>query len=86
MEVQTSVGWARTHSRSGRRVEHRAIQIVEDALRAQGAAHVRTSAQPRIHTAQAMRALLTPVLQAAGVKDPQFRFQIGPEIVMEPAS
>ena len=86
MEVQTSVGWARSQGGSGRRVEHRAIRAVEDALRQQGAAHVRTNAQPRIHTARALELLLTPALQAAGIEDPRFRFQIGPEIVMEPQS
>lgn len=84
MEVQTSVGWARTHAGSGRTTEHRAIRVVEEALRTQGAAYVQEAAQARIHTAEALRLLLIPVLEAVGLDAPRLRFQIGPEIVMEP--
>lgn len=84
MEVQTDVGWARLHRSSGRRVEQRAIQAVQRALREQGGAHIQSSTQPRINTAEAMKALLTPVLEAAGIDRPRFAFHIGPELVMEP--
>lgn len=84
MEVETSVGWARLYRSSGRRVEQRALRAVEDVLRRQGTAHVQSSTQPRLNTAEALVTLLTPVLKAAGLAEPRFRFQIGPEIVVEP--
>ena len=84
MEVQTSVGWARMYRRSGRRVEQQAVRFAEDALRQQAEAHLTEAVQPRVHTAEAMEVLLRPVLQAAGVEHPTFRFQVGPELVLQP--
>lgn len=66
MEVETDVGWARLQSRSGRAAEHRAIGLIGDVLRSQGAAHLADAEQPRIHTARTVAALLRPVMQAAG--------------------
>ncbi len=84
MEVQTEVGWARSQAGSGREVEQKAIRLLRDALREQGEKHLGDSAQPRINTARALQKLLTPVLEAAGLPSPQFRFRIGPELVLEP--
>ena len=84
MEVKTDVGWARLYRSSGRRVEQEAIQVAEKALRQQARQHLDTSAEPQLNTARAIKKMLTPVLQAAGVTDPQFRIRMGPEIVMEP--
>lgn len=83
MEVETEVGWARLHASSGQRVEQRAIRQVRRALREQGEQHLARSTQPRIHTAEALEQLLAPVLEAAGLPHPRFRFQIGPELIME---
>lgn len=83
MEVQTEVGWARLQSSSGREVEQRAIRLIRDALREQSEVHLSRSVQPRVNTARAIQKLLTPILQVAGMEDPRFRIQIGPEIVME---
>lgn len=83
MEVETEVGWARLHASSGQRVEQKAIGLVRRALRQQGEQHLARSTQPRVHTAEALEKLLTPMLEAAGLPDPRFRFQIGPEIVWQ---
>ncbi len=84
MEVETSVGWARLQTSSGRRVEQKALGHVREALEAQGTKHLQDSTQPRVNTANAMEALLTPVLKAAGIPDPKFRFEIGTGLVMKP--
>lgn len=84
-EVQTDVGWARLHSSSGQRVEQEALTRIRDVLRRQAEAHLERAAQPRIHTARGLRLLLAPPLEAAGVASPRFRFQVGTDLVMEPA-
>jgi hypothetical protein len=84
LEVETSVGWARLYASSGRRVEQQALRFVQTALRQQAERHLATSSQPRINTAEALERLLTPVLEAAGMENPRFRFLVGPELVMEP--
>ena len=84
LEVETSVGWARMHARSGQRVEQRALGLVQQALREQGRQHLATSAQPRLHTAEALERLLAPVLQAAGIDAPRFRFYLDERLVLEP--
>jgi hypothetical protein len=82
LEVQTQIGWARLPA-TGPAAERRAIGHLTDALRMQGAAHLRDSVQPRVNTARALEAMLTPVLQAAGIAAPRFRFRIGDGIVVE---
>ncbi|MDX1740466.1 MAG: DUF4230 domain-containing protein [Rhodothermales bacterium] len=85
MEVRTDVGWARTHAGSGQAATQEAIRMAQDILRDQATTHLQTNQQPRINTATALVALLTPVLQSAGVNDPQFEFRIGDHLVMRPA-
>jgi hypothetical protein len=70
MEVETDVGWARLDA-SGRAVEQEAIRLMEGALRAQGRAHLGDSDQPRANTLRALERALVPVLEAAGVEEPQ---------------
>lgn len=83
MEMRTEVGWARTHRRSGQRQEQRALAAVEEAFRAQAAEHIAGSQQPRINTAEALKAMLAPAFEAAGLDDPVFRFVFGPNLIME---
>lgn len=83
MEIQTAVGW-RFYDDSRSRVERQAVGRVQDLLREQGAEHLDTSRQPRIHTAEALEKLLAPVLEAAGYRAPQLRFRIDDQLVMEP--
>ena len=77
MDVETQRGWLRLSQRTTEQVRGRAIQLVQQALRAQGEAHLRGSSQPRINTADALYEMLRPVLIAAGMEDPQIRFRIG---------
>ncbi|MBT8399886.1 MAG: DUF4230 domain-containing protein [Rhodothermia bacterium] len=83
MEVQTDVGWARTYAGSGQEVTREAMSQAHDILRQQGAAHLRDNSQPRINTAKALQVMLTPVLQAVGIAEPRFTFQVGTNLVME---
>lgn len=84
MEIETDVGWARTHARSGQQTTQRAMQVAQRALRAQAEKHLQNTTQPRINTAEALQRMLTPALQAAGIDEPRFRFRVGPHLVMEP--
>lgn len=82
MEVETDVGWARLPS-SARAAERTAVAHLGDGLRRQGEAHLRDSAQPRINTARALQAMVTPVLTAAGMNEPRIRFLLGEGILLE---
>ncbi len=83
MEVQTDVGWARTHAGSGQEVTREAMSQAHDILRQQALVHLRDTSQPRINTAKALQVMLTPVLQAVGIDEPRFTFQVGPNLVMQ---
>lgn len=85
IEVQTEAGWRWLEPDAEQRQERRAMAGAQESLRSQAEAHLSSSVQPRVHTAQAVEVLLRPVLQAAKVPDPQFRFRIGPRLVIEPA-
>lgn len=77
MEVETQRGWLRLSQRTVDQVRGRAIQLVQQTMRAQGHAHLQGSAQPRINTAEALYDMLRPVLISAGMDDPHIRFVIG---------
>jgi hypothetical protein len=81
LEMRTRVGWARTHAGSGHQQEKAALARVRDALRVQGEQYLRSSIQPRVHTAEAVTLLLRPVLHSAGIEDPQIEVRIGREPV-----
>jgi hypothetical protein len=83
LEVRTDVGWTRLPS-SGQQAEHRALGHINQALRQQGDAHLQSSVQPRVNTANALGTLLTPVLRSAGVAEPRLRFRIGGDLIVEP--
>jgi hypothetical protein len=76
LEMQTKVGWARTHAGSGHQQEKEALAGIRDALRLQAERHLQDSAQPAANTAQALELLLRPVLSSAGMKDPKIQVQI----------
>jgi hypothetical protein len=76
MEVQTDVGWTRLPS-SGQDAERQALRHVNRALQEQGVAHLRTSTQPRVNTAEALATLIDPVLRSAGLQDFVLRFDLG---------
>lgn len=77
MEVETRRGWLRLSRSTVDQVRGRAIELVQQTMRAQGAAHLEGSVQPRINTADALYQMLRPVLIAAGIEDPLIRFRIG---------
>lgn len=83
MEVETSRGWARLSEGTTEQVRQRAIELVQPVLLQQGEAHLRNSAQPRVNTANALEAMLRPVLIAAGIPDPRLRFRIGGGLVVD---
>ncbi len=84
LEIETSVGWTRLTDNSRTEVRDRALGLMQQNMRAQAVNHLRTSDQPSVNSADAMYALLRPVLQAGGMKNPRFRFRIGRELIMEP--
>jgi hypothetical protein len=84
MEIETTVGWTRLAGDSRAQVQSRALSLLQENMRQQAVQHVRTSKQPDINSADAMYAMLRPVLIAAGLKEPRFRFRIGEDLIMEP--
>jgi hypothetical protein len=86
MEVETRRGWARLSGETVDQVRSRAIELVQSTMTAQGEQHLRTASQPRINTAEALYKMLRPVLIAAGIEDPQIRFQVGQTMTLEPHS
>ena len=62
------------------RTVQQTLRRVRPALREQAEAHLRTSDQPRINSARALRQMLTAPLEAAGVDldEVQFRFILAP--------
>jgi translation initiation factor IF-1 len=75
MQVRTESGWTRNYDDSRSRTREAALRVAQDALRDQGRKHLQDSRQPRYNTARAMEAMLTPVLKAAGARDPVLRFR-----------
>lgn len=60
-----------------------ALRRVRPALRQQAEGHLTTSRQPRQNAAVALRAMLAPSLEAAGVPDARFRFILAPGDTLE---
>lgn len=77
MQVQTEVGWARMHARSGHAVERKAVVIAKDALEAEALSHLQTSPQPTYNTEAALSRIVVPVLDAAGFPNATIRIQRG---------
>lgn len=84
LEVETARGWARLGSERDQ-VEHRALVLVEDAMRTRALHHLRTSYQPRVNAARALRRVLEPALQGLGMADPELRFRLGDDLVVTPS-
>ncbi len=89
--VETDLGQIRVQSQegmlrsgAGRQLEGEALRDVQDLLRQQAERHLDTSVQPALNTAEALKAMLTPPLRAAGLETPRFRFRIGPDLTLEP--
>ncbi len=71
---------------AGRQLEREALEDLQGVLREQAARHLDTSVQPGMNTAEALKAMLTPPLQAAGLEQPRFRFHVAPGLVLTPPS
>jgi hypothetical protein len=65
-------------------VRQEALAGVKAAFRTQAERHLAGATQPRVNTARALRALLTPPLQAAGVEAPRFRMWVGEHLTLTP--
>ena len=85
LEVRTeTTGWMQLFGSQEKEAEREALGGVRDALRRQGQTHIDSATQPRVNTTRALETLLRPALVAAGIPNPQFRFEIGDELVRPP--
>lgn len=73
-------------SGAGRQLEGEALRDVQVLLRRQAEQHLNDSVQPAINTSEALQAMLTPPLQAAGLAYPRFRFHLAPDLTLEPSA
>lgn len=87
LELQTSSsGWMRLFTGEMEDdVRSTALAQVEETFRQQADVRIEQSTQPRVNTARALEAMLTPPLVAAGWNDPRFRFQIEDDLVLMPS-
>lgn len=84
VEIETEVGWARLYQGSGREREQAALREIRPRMRAAAEQHLETDpTRPRINTAKALVAMLSPALESAGVDDPHFRFRFPTGAVLE---
>jgi hypothetical protein len=88
LRVQSSTaGWMRVFpSEVHEEVRMQALEGVEDAFRMQAERHLASATQPRVNTARALRAMLTPPLKAAGVETPRFRMWVGEQLTLTPGA
>jgi hypothetical protein len=84
LEIESEVGWTRLRDNSRADVRDRALALLQQNIRQQALHHLNTSDQPTVNSADALYALLRPVLVATGMKNPVFRFRIGRDLVVEP--
>jgi hypothetical protein len=86
LRVESSTaGWMRVFpSEVHGEVRKKALAGVTEAFRTQAERHLASTTQPRVNTARALRAMLTPPLEAAGVDDPRFRMWVGEHLTLTP--
>jgi hypothetical protein len=65
-------------------VRRQALSGVEEAFRRQAERRIRSATQPRVNTARALEAMLTPALKTAGIGAPRIRIRVGERLVLEP--
>lgn len=87
LELQTSSsGWMKLFTGEMQKdVRSSALKQVEATFREQATVRLEQSTQPRVNTARALEAMLTPPLVAAGWTNPRFRFQIEDDLVLMPS-
>lgn len=83
LELETRVGWARTHAGSGAQVTREAVGKITAALREQGERHVNEALQPRVNTARAMIDVVERALASAGIVATDVRIEVADGIVVE---
>ncbi|MCS3938425.1 hypothetical protein GGP84_001040 [Salinibacter ruber] len=86
LEVRSQAsGWMRVlPSDMPAAVRREALGAVKAAFREQAARRLEAATQPRVNTARALKKMLRPALEAAGVEAPQFRIRVGDELVLQP--
>lgn len=82
LEVESQEGVFRAGA--GKQLEAEALRDLQAVLHEQAERHLDTSIQPGVNTAEALQAMLTPPLQAAGLENPRFRFRVAPDLVLSP--
>ena len=82
LRVWSAKGWLRS-AQSLQSVERTAMQRIDNVLARQAAQHVATSTQPRVNSAEAIRRMVLPVVQAAGITTPVFQFQLTERLTLE---
>jgi hypothetical protein len=82
LRVWSAKGWLRS-SQSLQTVERTAMQRIDNVLARQAAQHVATSAQPRVNSAEAIRRMVRPVVEAAGITNPVFQFRLTERLTLE---
>ena len=85
LEMRTRAGWARTYRGSGQRVARTALRSLRGDV--DGRARALLQRRPetaRENTIAALEGLIRPVVEAAGVEAPRFRFVFGADAVFEP--
>ncbi len=86
LKVRTeSRGWMRIlSSDTHEEVRQQAFSAVKGAFQKQAERRLNSATQPRVNTARALEAMLTPPLKATGITEPRFRIQVGEDLVMTP--
>ncbi len=86
LEVKTNTeGWMRLFpSDVQEEVRKRAMEGVERAFRRQAERRLDDATQPRVNTARALEAMLTPPLKAVGIERPRFRIRVGSQLTLQP--
>jgi len=86
LRVRSSTeGWMQVFSsRVPVEVRERALSGVREAFRAQVEARLQSATQPKVNTARALKAMLTPPLRATGLDSPQFRIRVGDQLSLTP--
>lgn len=86
LKVRTeSKGWMRVLSSDAHdEVRQQAFSAVKGAFQEQAERRLDSATQPRVNTARALEAMLTPPLKATGIDSPRFRIQVGENLVKTP--
>lgn len=83
LQLETRVGWARTHAGSGAEATRDAVSKITGALREQGERHVAEALQPRINTATAITDVVSRALLTADIRVRAVRVEVAPGVVIE---